>query len=61
MRWQPFCATCGQVGVYHTGDTCVRCWGVIEALLDPIDRAPLTHRPPLGVRILNRITGRTTT
>ena len=57
-----FCRICERVAVERSGDTCLRCASAIEALIYPNDRI-LTYRPrpPLGVRILHRITGRATT
>lgn len=54
-----FCSICERVAVARSGDTCLRCTAAIEALIYPNDRIT-TYRPqpPLGVRVLNWITGR---
>ena len=54
-----WCALCGDIRVERHGEPCVRCVGELEALVNPIVRPATAPRPPLGVRILNRITGRT--
>jgi hypothetical protein len=53
MMRLPFCAICEQVGVLHTGDTCVRCQAAVAALLYPDTRDHAIRAPlPLGVRVL---------
>lgn len=54
-----WCAICTRTAVAHSGDTCLRCTAAIEELIYPNDRIT-TYRPkpPIGIRILNRITGR---
>jgi len=59
MNYVIWCATCETIRVPRPGQTCIRCTALIEALINPDTRTPPQPRPPLGARILNRITGRT--
>jgi hypothetical protein len=61
MNYVIWCGLCGNVRVDRHGELCVLCVGEIEALVNPIRHPPTKPRPPIGVRILNRITGRNAT
>lgn len=58
MRYVHWCGICERREVQRCGDACGGCLGTLDALLDPIERPPLTMAPPRGVRVLRWVTRR---